>query len=82
VNHHEEAGVPPPPEEDTANIVLMVATVAYGEGIMGQTLRRAANMDDTAESRAGFRTWFGHLVQDYMDGCFVKMGGVLPPRQK
>lgn len=70
VEHHTDADRAPPAEEDTANIVLLVATVAYGDGIMGPMLRHDLGREDTAETRAGFRAWFGHLIQRHMDDQF------------
>lgn len=67
-DHHARAGVVPPPEDDTANIVLLVATVAYGDGIMGHALRGAARRPDDLNERNHFRYWFGRLIQGHMDG--------------
>lgn len=73
VDHHAAAGIAPPVEEDTANIVLLVATVAYGDGIMGHALRGAARRPDDPAARKDFRLWFGRLIQAHMDSYF-------PPR--
>ncbi|TDP49120.1 TetR/AcrR family transcriptional regulator [Zavarzinia compransoris] len=62
-----EEGKPVPAEEDTANIVLLVASAAYGDGIMGQTLRLAAGRDGSPEARSRFRAWFGRLIEGHMD---------------
>lgn len=70
VQHHSDADRDPPSEEDTANIVLLVATVAYGDGIMGKALRMAAGRDDSPAVRARFRAWFGRLIQGHMDDGF------------
>lgn len=71
---HAENGSEPPAEEDTANIVFLVASVAFGEGIMGHALRQEPHLPDTPEARAGFRRWFGELVHQHMAG-FHRKGG-------
>lgn len=67
VAHATENSLLVPPEEDTASVVLLVATVAYGDGIMGQTLRLAAGREDTPEARSRFRDWLGRLIEGHLD---------------
>jgi len=63
---HADEGIEAPGEDDTANIVFLVAMVAFGEGIMGQALRRGPHLPNTPDDRAKFRQWFGALVHQHM----------------
>lgn len=56
-------GVPEPDREDTLFIVMLGAVTAFGDGLFGPMVRRAAGVVDETLIAKRFRDWFAELLR-------------------
>lgn len=61
----EETGLEPP-AEDTLFMVLLVSLALFGEGVLGEAMRRSAGLDADAGARARFHEWLARLIEQHL----------------
>ena len=57
-----------PPFEDTLFMVLLVSLALFGEGVLGEAMRRSAGLEGDATARARFHEWLARLIEQHLDG--------------
>jgi TetR/AcrR family transcriptional regulator, repressor for neighboring sulfatase len=51
------------PRDDTASLIHLVATAAFGDALFGAQLHRSAGLPVTSETGRGFRRWLAALIR-------------------
>lgn len=63
VEESKARGMPAPERDDTLFIVMLGAVAAFGDGLFGPMVRRAAGVTDEALTAERFRAWFAELLR-------------------
>lgn len=63
VEESKARGMPAPERDDTLFIVMLGAVAAFGDGLFGPMVRRAAGVSDEALTAERFRAWFAELLR-------------------
>ena len=63
VEESKARGIPAPERDDTLFIVMLGAVAAFGDGLFGPMVRRAAGVTDEALTAERFRAWFAELLR-------------------
>ncbi|MDP1671458.1 MAG: TetR/AcrR family transcriptional regulator [Alphaproteobacteria bacterium] len=63
VEENKVHGVPAPDRDDTLFIVILGAVAAFGDGLFGPMVRRAAGVTDETQIAERFRDWFAELLR-------------------
>ena len=63
VEESRKRGLPAPDRDDTLFIVMLGAVAAFGDGLFGPMVRRAAGVTDETQIAERFRAWFAELLR-------------------
>lgn len=56
------------PLDDTVFLVLLVALALFGEGVLGEAMRRSAGLGEDGLTRARFHGWLARLIEQQLHG--------------
>lgn len=56
------------PLEDTLFLVLLVALALFGEGVLGEAMRKSAGLDEEPATRARFHAWLSRVIEQHLHG--------------
>jgi AcrR family transcriptional regulator len=56
------------PLEDTLLLVLLVALALFGEGVLGEAMRRSAGLDEEPATRTRFHAWLSRVIEQHLHG--------------
>jgi AcrR family transcriptional regulator len=62
-----ETGAEAPPE-DTLFMVLLVSLALFGEGVLGEAMRRSAGLEGDPSAPARFHAWLARLIEQHLHG--------------
>ncbi len=71
-----EAEVPP---EDTVFMVLLVSLALFGEGVLGEAMRRSAGLEGDPTARSRLAEWLARLIEQHLHGPGL-VGAAAEPR--
>lgn len=54
------------PAEDTLFMVLLVSLALFGEGVLGEAMRRSAGLEADAGAQARFHGWLARLIEQHL----------------
>lgn len=54
------------PAEDTLFMVLLVSLALFGEGVLGDAMRRSAGLEGDAGAQARFHGWLARLIEQHL----------------
>lgn len=63
IEESKAQGLPAPSRDDTLFIVMLGAITAFGDGLFGPMVRRAAGVTDETLIAESFRDWFAELLR-------------------
>ncbi len=63
IEESKAQGLPAPDRDDTLFIVILGAVTAFGDGLFGPLVRRAAGVTDETQIAERFRAWFAELLR-------------------
>lgn len=63
----KDHGLPPGSREDTAYIVILAATAAFGDAVFGNPILDSMDMGENKKAvRLRFRDWFSRLLEEHL----------------
>lgn len=54
------------PAEDTLFMVLLVSLALFGEGVLGEAMRRSAGLEGDAGAQVRFHEWLARLIEQHL----------------
>ncbi len=63
IEESKAQALPAPDRDDTLFIVILGAVTAFGDGLFGPMVRRAAGVTDETQIAERFRAWFAELLR-------------------
>jgi len=70
------------PPEDTLFLVLLVSLALFGEGIMGDAMRRSAGLEADGTAQARFHEWLARVIEQHLHSPGLVGGPPVAPTKQ